>query len=82
MQLSSDGQATRKGTGLGLTVSRQLAVLMGGDLTVESSGDGVGAAFTLWLPESTANGTRGLAPGRRSGELTPGKQASVGAAPS
>ncbi|HEY5061384.1 MAG TPA: sensor histidine kinase [Gemmatimonadaceae bacterium] len=80
VQLSSDGQATRKGTGLGLTVSRQLAVLMGGDLTVESSGAGVGATFTLWLPESISNGTRGLAPGRRSGELTPSGHARVVAA--
>jgi signal transduction histidine kinase len=47
VQLSADGQPTRKGTGLGLTVSRQLARLMGGDLTAES-GDR-GAVFTLWL---------------------------------
>ena len=48
VQLSSDGQAARKGSGLGLTVSRQLAVLMGGDLTAASTGEG--AVFTLWLP--------------------------------
>jgi len=49
VQLSSDGQLARKGSGLGLTVSRQLAVLMGGDLTAESTGEG--AVFTLWLRE-------------------------------
>ena len=49
VQLSQNGQAARKGSGLGLTVSRQLARLMGGDLTAESRE--TGAEFTLWLPE-------------------------------
>ena len=49
VQVTSDGQAARKGSGLGLTVSRQLAQLMGGDITVSSSGEG--ASFTLWLVE-------------------------------
>ena len=37
------------GTGLGLTISRRLARLMRGDVTVESQ-PGAGSAFTLWLP--------------------------------
>jgi PAS domain S-box-containing protein len=37
------------GTGLGLTIGRRLARLMGGDLTVESA-PGRGSTFTLWLP--------------------------------
>ena len=37
------------GSGLGLTISRRLARLMGGDLTVRSTPE-KGSIFTLWLP--------------------------------
>ena len=39
------------GSGLGLTLARRLARLMGGDLTVRSE-VGKGSAFTLWLPSA------------------------------
>jgi signal transduction histidine kinase len=55
VQVASASQSGRRGTGLGLTVSRQLALLMGGDLTAEgSAGINGGAAFTLWLADGTA----------------------------
>ena len=44
-----DGALQRGGTGLGLPLSRRLALLMGGDVTVKSV-LGVGSTFELFLP--------------------------------
>jgi signal transduction histidine kinase len=43
------GEPGERGTGIGLTLSRQLAGHMGGTLTVESE-LGKGSLFTLWIP--------------------------------
>lgn len=42
-----------RGVGLGLAISRRVARLLGGDLTVESEA-GQGSTFTLWLPVTEA----------------------------
>ena len=49
MQVDQGHTRQQGGTGLGLTISRQFALMMGGDLSVRSR-VGEGATFTLWLP--------------------------------
>ncbi|MEO5904207.1 MAG: ATP-binding protein [Gemmatimonadaceae bacterium] len=49
VQADAGTTRSKEGSGLGLTISRRLARLMGGDITVTSR-IGEGSTFTLWMP--------------------------------
>ncbi|EAQ77211.1 ATP-binding response regulator [Blastopirellula marina] len=58
VQVAEDIRRRQPGVGLGLPISREIAILLGGELTVESE-FGVGSRFRLILP---VNETEGISP--------------------
>ena len=67
VQVDSSPTRPRDGSGLGLTISRRLAQLMKGDLSVRST-VGQGSALTLWLPAVT---TEAADAGRQPDDFVP-----------
>ncbi len=78
VQVGSAGRQEVGGSGLGLTISRRLARLMGGDVTAAST-PGQGASFTLWLPSVPTATEVPDAPERRSRTRTSPGLAEAGA---
>jgi two-component system, chemotaxis family, CheB/CheR fusion protein len=51
------GRRNRTGLGIGLSLTRQLTEMHGGEIEVESAGLGHGATFRVWLPAARVPGT-------------------------
>lgn len=72
-QVDGELQRTVRGTGLGLSLSRHIAVRLGGDITLESV-VGEGSTFTLRVPRLHPEASELSALTARSRNLAPGQQ--------
>jgi signal transduction histidine kinase len=70
VQGESGHTRSNDGSGLGLTISRRLARLMGGDVTVRST-PGDGSTFTLWLPAAIQQPAEQRPPWQSKGDDSP-----------
>ena len=73
VQAESGHTRRHGGTGLGLTISRRLARLMGGDITARST-PGLGSTLFVWLPAAPADAVVADADGRRATGHTGGSR--------
>jgi signal transduction histidine kinase len=67
-QADSGSKASKGSSGLGLSVSRQLARLLGGDVVITKSEIGKGSTFVISIPARYDNGSPSAAPSSASRE--------------
>ena len=71
VQADSSSKRSYSGLGLGLSIVRHLVELHGGTVEAESPGEGLGASFTVCLPQPAAAAVRCGSGGRSGGSTCP-----------